>query len=172
MRLNDRLRLDLDLSLKKDFNEPGFVERIPEEDIILFGKRDRETLTNMLSVSYVFNNKMSFNFRMRHYWSRADYDRYYRLAENGRLLPTFYEANHNISYNAFNIDMTFRWNFAPGSEILLNWKNAIYTSNDRLAVPYWDNLKNTLDAPQINSISLKILYYFDYPSLKKLFSKK
>ena len=172
LRFNDRLRLALDLSLKKDFNEPGFVERIPELDLILFGKRDRETLTNMLSVSYVFNNKMSLYFRMRHYWSRADYDRYYRLAENGCLLPTYYESSHNINYNAFNIDMTFRWNFAPGSEILLNWKNAIYTSNDRLALPYWDNLKNTLDAPQINSLSIKILYYFDYPSFKRLFSKK
>lgn len=172
IRFNDRLRVAFDLSILKDFNEPGFVELIPESDLILFGKRNRKTLTNMLSVSYVFNNKLSYYLRMRHYWSQADYDSYYKLAENGRLLPIAYETSHNINYNAFNIDMSFRWNFAPGSEILLNWKNAIYTSDDRLSVPFWDNLKNTLDAPQINSFSLKILYYFDFPSLKRLFHKK
>jgi len=103
----------------------------------------------------------SFNFRLRHYWSEADYDGYYELSENGRLLPLDYHANHDVNYNAFNIDLTLRWNFAPGSEMLLNWKNSIYTSDNRLSTPYWENLRNTLESPQINSLSLKILYYFD-----------
>jgi len=161
LRFNDRLKMVFDFRLGKDFNEVGFVERLEETSAILFGMRDRDTLVNMLTVSYIFNNKTSFNFRLRHYWSEADYDGYYELSENGRLLPLDYHANHDVNYNAFNIDLTLRWNFAPGSEMLLNWKNSIYTSDNRLSTPYWENLRNTLESPQINSLSLKILYYFD-----------
>ncbi|UCC39266.1 MAG: carbohydrate binding family 9 domain-containing protein [Candidatus Aminicenantes bacterium] len=172
LRFNDRLKMNLNLSFGKDLNEPGFVERHTETDLILFGKRDRQTLVNMLTLSYIFNNKASLNFRLRHYWSKANYDSFYELNENGRLSPLDYMADNDINYNAFNIDMIFRWNFAPGSEMLLNWKNSINTSDDRLDVPYCENLKNTLDAPQVNSLSIKILYYFDYLDLKKLFGKK
>lgn len=160
-RFSDRLKMVFDFCLGKDFNEAGFVERHEETGAIMFGLRDRDTLVNMLTVSYIFNNKTSFNFRLRHYWSKAEYDGYYELTEDGRLLPVDYDTNHDVHYNAFNIDLTLRWNFAPGSEMLLNWKNAIYTSDNRMNVPYWENLRNILDSPQINSLSLKIIYYFD-----------
>jgi hypothetical protein len=160
-RFSDRLKMVFDFCLGKDFNEAGFVERNDETGTIIFGLRDRDTFVNMLTVSYIFNNKTSFHFRLRHYWSKADYDGYYELTEDGRLLPLEYDTNHDVHYNAFNIDLILRWNFAPGSEMLLNWKNAIYTSDNRMTVPYWENLRNILDSPQINSLSLKIIYYFD-----------
>ncbi|OGU57000.1 MAG: hypothetical protein A2V66_05390 [Ignavibacteria bacterium RBG_13_36_8] len=61
--------------------------------------------------------------------------------------------------------MTFKWNFAPGSELLLVWKNAIYNQNDDVNIGFWNNFTDMIDAPQINSLSLKILYYIDYLSL-------
>jgi hypothetical protein len=172
LRLNDKIKMVLDSSIEKNLNEPGFIERLTDTDLILFGKRDRQTLVNMLTVFYAFNSKAALNIRLRHYWSMVDYDSYYELAENGRLSPIDCDSNYDVNYNAFNIDMTFRWNFAPGSEILLNWKNAIHTSATQLLSPYWTNLKNALQAPQINSFSIKIIYYFDYFDIKKLFGRK
>jgi hypothetical protein len=115
---------------------------------------------------------MALNFRLRHYWSTVEYDGYFELSENGRLSPVSYDANHDLNYNAFNIDLTYRWNFAPGSEMLFNWKNAIYTTADKLTTPYWTNLRQTLLSPQINSFSIKIIYYFDYFDIKKLFGRR
>jgi hypothetical protein len=172
LRLNDKIKMVLDSSIEKNLNEPGFIERLTDTDLILFGKRDRQTLVNMLTVFYAFNSKAALNIRLRHYWSMVDYDSYYELAENGRLSPIDCDSNYDVNYNAFNIDMTFRWNFAPGSEILLNWKNAIHTSATQLLSPYWTNLKNALQAPQINSFSIKFIYYFDYFDIKKLFGRK
>ena len=160
-RFSDRLKMVFDFYLGNDINEAGFVDRQEETNAIIFGIRNRETLVNMLTVSYILDNKTSFHFRLRHYWSKADYDGYYDLTEDGRLLPSEYATSHDVNYNAFNIDLTLRWNFAPGSEVLLNWKNSISTSDNRINTPYWKNLQNTLDSPQINSLSLKILYYFD-----------
>ena len=171
LRINDRLSLIFDSSLGKAKDDPGFLEQNADNEFIVFGKRDRQTLVNTLNISYVFNNKMASHFRLRHYWSMAEYESYYELLDNGKLSPINTNGNHDINYNAFNIDMSLRWNFAPGSEILLNWKNSIYTSSDLLITRYWNNLKNTLQSPQVNSISLKIIYYFDYLSLKNLLGK-
>ena len=126
----------------------------------------------MLSVFYAFNSKMNLSFRLRHYWAKVGYDGYFTLEEDGTLSPASYDINHDLNYNAFNIDLTYRWNFARGSEILFNWKNAIATTAGQLGVPYWANLKHTLQSPQINSFSIKFIYYFDYFDVKKLFGKK
>ena len=159
--LSNRLNLGLESLYEKCNNQPGYVDHDSDTGVIYFGKRNRETVVNTFESSYVFNNKISLTFRLRHYHSRVNYISYYRLKSDGRLEHSEFKNNNNINYNAFNIDFTLRWNFAHGSEVLLNWKNSIYTSDQFLGDNYWQNFVSTLDAPQINSISLKVIYYFD-----------
>ena len=52
------------------------------------------------------------------------------------------------------------------------WKNAINTYGDQLATGYFDDLANTLSAPQSNSFSVRVLYYLDYLWVKKALSRK
>ncbi|MFC2135740.1 DUF5916 domain-containing protein [Bacteroidota bacterium] len=164
-KVNDQFNFGSDFYYRTDTDEPGYVNYDPETDIIYFGNRDRTTAINTLDANYLFNNKMSVNFRLRHYWSKADYKTYHELTDKGDLLPSTYSNNHDVNYNAFNIDMSFIWNFAPGSELRLVWKNAIYNSNQDIDSGYFTNFENTLDSPQINSLSVKILYYIDYLNL-------
>jgi len=63
--------------------------------------------------------------------------------------------------------MTYKWEFAPGSEISIAWKNSISEENDKMNLSYLKNFKETLAADQANSISIKILYYIDYNSIIK-----
>lgn len=63
--------------------------------------------------------------------------------------------------------MTYIWNFAPGSEISVVWKNAIIKSEDEIINNYFDNIQNTIESPASNSFSIKILYHIDYQRLKK-----
>ena len=79
--------------------------------------------------------------------------------------PSFSE-NKDQNYNAFTIDMIFRWNFAPGSELALAWKNAALADHDIVTNNYLTNLKDTW-LNQSNSVSLKVLYYIDYNNLKR-----
>ena len=105
---------------------------------------------------------------MRHYWSRADYDgTYFNLLEDGGLAPGTYTGNPNFNYNAFNIDMVYTWRFAPGSELTLVWKNAIYAGGNVIFYDYMQNIRDMFQSAALNSLSLKILYYLDYQSLKK-----
>ena len=90
------------------------------------------------------------------------------------MLETDYEgfnsdgtSTSDISFNAFNIDLTYNWRFAPGSEISLVWKNVILENGEPLDYGYYENMEQLLKAPQINNFSIKILYYIDYLDLKK-----
>ncbi|MCK4944441.1 MAG: carbohydrate binding family 9 domain-containing protein [Candidatus Aminicenantes bacterium] len=161
INLNDHLNLGLKIAYEKNTNQLGYVDQDFDNGIIYFGKRNRETVVSTFESSYVFNNKISLTIRLRHYHSKADYASFFELKQDGKFELSDYNENHDINYNAFNIDLTLRWNFAPGSEILLNWKNAIYTSDQSLGDNYWQNFVTTLGQPQVNSISLKVIYYFE-----------
>ncbi len=177
-RISDKWLLIYSASISTDYNTYGYVDDYINENtngvneqIINFGMRDQHTITNTINTNYIFNNKMSLSFRARHYWSRVEYDDFYTLQKNGDLGESIgYDAYGNdadYNYNAFTIDMKYLWRFAPGSELALVWKNAIYTSETDIVNNFWDNLDHTMGASQINSISLKILYYLDYQYLKR-----
>jgi hypothetical protein len=150
------------------------------ERAVIFGLRDVNSTTSTLTSNYSFNNKMSVSLRARHYWSKAEYSSFHRLAVDGSLSPDSYPSgyegrfennNHNRNFNAFNIDMIYSWWFAPGSEISIAWKNAIMEDQDQVVPRYLDNFTNTVSSPQNNSLSIKILYYIDYLSVKNRFKK-
>ena len=125
--------------------------------------------------NYTFNNKMALKLILRQYWSTAEYNRFNLVdTQDGTLLETNYEgfdsdgnSLKDISFNAFNIDLAYNWRFAPGSEMSLVWKNVIAQSGTPLDVNYFENLESVLNSSQINSLSLKILYFIDYLSLRK-----
>jgi hypothetical protein len=79
---------------------------------------------------------------------------------------------YNINFNAFTIDLVYRWVFLPGSEINVVWKNSIFTSDDKVAENYFYNLRSTFNNGPTNSVSIKVIYWLDYLDAKKLFSKK
>ncbi len=160
--------LDFELYYWNSYNEIGYVAHEDDESQVYFGKRTVQTFENEIDLEYIFTSKMALEFRLRHYLSKADYDRYYILLESGYVEPLdSYSENHDISYNAFNIDMAYTWNFAPGSELLVTYKNAIGTENELVSKTFSRNLLDTIESPQVNSLSVKVLYYLDYLRLKR-----
>jgi len=155
---------------KSDNKSYGYVNdsiNTNNNQVIIFGQRDVRTVTNTIESSYIFNNKSSLSLRLRHYWIRAQYHNYYDLQVDGSLIQNDFKEDNDFNVNAFNIDMVYTWNFAPGSELLLVYKNAIYANIDSSVNNYFDNLRYTFDSPIINSFSIKILYYIDYLNIKK-----
>ena len=135
-------------------------------------EESRNTVNNILNVKYIFTKELSLTLRVRHYWSRAKYLEFFTLNREGHLDQSSYWQNHDINYNAFTSELQFVWYFSPGSELSIVWKNAINTQDDIIAYGYWDDFRNTINSPQSNSFSVRILYYLDYFYLKKAFSRK
>ncbi|MEM7036291.1 MAG: DUF5916 domain-containing protein, partial [Bacteroidota bacterium] len=165
-RVNEKLQLNHSANFSQRKHDRGFVN-FDSTGTSLIGTRLRRDLENIFTAEYTFTNKIALSFRARHYWSRVAYSKIEALADDGYLVPTYYDENHDINFNAFNIDCVFRWRFAPGSDIFIVWKNAILTAQEALIDPFFDNLRNTFDSPQTNSLSIRILYFLDYQRLKR-----
>ena len=133
----------------------------------MIGVRDRKDVVNTFNTIFSFTSRMNLNFRLRHYWSRVSYDDILELQDNGDLGDSDFDENHDINFNVFNIDCVFRWRFAPGSDIFVVWKNSILESGDQLINSFGQNLQNTFQSPQTNSISLRVLYFLDFARLRK-----
>ena len=170
LRASDRLFFVYNISYEDIINNVGYVNNYQDstgKEIILFGKRDIRTITNILSANYMISSKMSIDFRLRHYWVTAPYSEYYTLRTDGYLDPSDYHENNDINFNQFNIDFSYIWNFAPGSQLSVVWKNAIATLANTIEYNFFDNFGQTIGSPASNSFSVRFLYYFDALYFKK-----
>ncbi len=150
-------------------NEKAIGFESIKEDEIIYSVRDQIVFDNRISVDYIFTNNMSLNFRVRHYWTKLDYNSFHLLGKDGLLYETPYTGKnvngnnlHNGSYNIFNIDLVYQWRFAPGSDVFFVWKNSISNDTPDIGKNYFTNLEELLEAPQTNSFSIKVIYYLDY----------
>lgn len=137
---------------------------------IIFGKRNVQNITSSITADYIFSPNTSLAFRLRHYWLNVDYIDFQDLESDGSLRKNDYIGSEDFAVNTFNIDMVFRWNFAPGSELLLVWKNAIYKQeyDEKLSANYFRNLEGIFQHPAANSLNIKLLYYLDWQQIRAL----
>lgn len=172
-RVGDKFNMSINYSIDNERNDIGYAtkDEINNQDEIVFGRRDINTYNTVFEANYLVNNKLSLSLRNRYYWRSVEFSEFYVLQNDGYLgeqIPyETYGQENNINYNAFTIDAQLLWHFAPGSELSLVWKNQIYTSDTEIGKNYFSNLDYTLSHDQINSISLKFLYYLDFLYLKR-----
>jgi hypothetical protein len=165
VKISRKFYMDNMLSYSEMNNDIGYVNSGVSGNIY-FGMRNTVTLVNTFSTSYIFTSSSYLTFRLRHYWSKADYTGdYFLLLEDGSLENSVYTGSHDSNYNAFNIDMVYTWRFAPGSEMTIGWKNAIYSRNNQVDNGFGENLADMFNSPVMNSFSIKVLYYLDYQNL-------
>ena len=168
-RVSDKLLLTYRLDYNYIFNNVGYVmdSSNTSQHVIIFGRRDLRTITNVFEANFMFNSKMSLNFRVRHYWVLAPYSSYFQLRNDGSVDPVAFNENHNLNYNLVNIYLTYTWNFAPGSQISIVWKNAVTSSTDIIENDFLRDCSNSFGGPASNSFSVKLLYFLDAMYLKK-----
>lgn len=166
-RFGQHTQISYSVNFNYAYNNIGFADKTDNDDTIYFAKRNVRALENVVSTSYTLNNKSGLTLRVRHYWSGNGNKNYFQLQQDGTLLAApSYSDNKDQNYNAFTVDMIFRWIFAPGSELSVAWKNAAYDDQNKVFLNYWDNLRKSWSSPT-NSLSVKVLYYIDYNRIRK-----
>jgi hypothetical protein len=177
-RVSNRMNIDYNLNYEIGRDTKGYVTTLYDSldnlSNIIFGHRNQNTITNTIGLKYTFTDKMGVTFRLRHYWSWVEYDKFYDLQENGELADSDYTGldenaypMHNTTFNAFNIDMVYSWQVAPGSFFTAVWKNQIYADSEFTQKQFFDNLSRTFDQNGTNSLTLKLVYYIDIAYFRK-----
>jgi len=169
IRLSDSFSLRLTSTYNPEKNVLGFAEIISEPDSILFGRRNRQTVENMLNAEYIFSPRSKISVRARHYRSSAEYTEYGLLHTDGTVGP--YSGNRsveNTNYNAFSADINFIWNFSPGSELSVTWKQDLSHSDTDIRSDYFENLRSAFELDQRQNLIVKVLWYIDAGQILRL----
>ena len=165
--------LSTDVSLRQ--NQFGYIDNTDTE--VFFGQRDITSLENSITASYNFDPFKAIDLRFRNFWSTADYSDniFYSLNDDGSRDIVSYdisENNPNTNFNIWNLDLSFRWRFAPGSEATLLYRNQIFNQDELSTLGYTESLDNLFNEPQQHTLSLRVTYFIDYNNVKYLFNKK
>jgi hypothetical protein len=171
-RFNDKLSVSLSLNANPASNDAGY--NCQNGDAVWFSRRDLKTFETGLAVKYNFTKNSGLTLNVRHYWSQVTSKEIYTLNEKtGSLTATGSNTSVNdVNFNAFTVDMVYSWQFAPGSFVYLVWKNGINDyktdlDNFRNESTYLKNLNSTLGSALNNNVSLKVIYYLDYLTIRK-----
>lgn len=169
-RFSDRISLIYNFDFSKQINNVGFTDNDGTD--IIFAKRNRDTYTNSISGKYSINSNMNFNLSVRHYWSFVENNSFHNLNDNGTLIEnTIYNENRNSNFNSWNLDLTYSWWFAPGSQVSVLYRNNAATFDRTTNKDFSNNFSNLLSDNLNHILSVSVRYYIDYNQAKNWFKK-
>ncbi|MCH9659971.1 MAG: hydrolase, partial [Bacteroidetes bacterium] len=102
-------------------------------------------------------------------------DIFWTLNKDGTRSRTDYDTetnDPNRNFNIWNLDLSFRWRFAPGSEATFLYRNQMFKLDEQATLGYGESLSNLFEEPSQHTLSLRITYFIDYNNVKYLFNKK
>ena len=170
-RFNDKFTLIYSFDYVNSQNRNSFVNQVRGN--VLFGLRNMESIENSIQGTYNFDTKQGVKLSFRNFWSAATFleNSYTVLKEEGKLDHTNISPtrNPNANFNIWNFDLSYRWQFAPGSEAILLYRNSIFNLDNENELSYFQSLDTLLQGPLRQNISLRIVYYLDYNNVRNIF---
>lgn len=171
LRIKDRIKLTYNVFMSNDWKNFGFAA-FDEDGNPMIGARELYNVTNTLTAQYSVTPIMYVTFRARHYWSKALYTNHYNLDEEGQIHEREITQNTTRNFNTWNIDLVYNWQFAPGSNLIVTWKQNIGRVDDDMQGGYARNVVKTFETPQTNMLAVKVIYYLDYQQMKEWDTKR
>lgn len=180
IQFNDKFLVSYNFNYEKRFGDRGYAnDSNTIDDEIIFGERDQKIITNSISAGYNFNPFNSLNLTFRNYWTTVKYDENpYFLQDNGRLTKsdnTFEQLgldSSDVNFSTWNVDLSYSWQFAPGSFLTALYRNQLVNSNALANENYFDSVETLLDQDMQHILSIRLQYFIDYDGIRNIFKKK
>jgi hypothetical protein len=176
-RVNDKFSLSYGFDREYYTGDRGYVTQ--ENDDVIFGDRKRVEITHTFNTSYNFNPYNTLALTLRNYWGTVEYDReLFSLQQDGSVTATTGYTTQNIANNpdinftTWNFDLSYSWQFAPGSFITALYRNQLFNFDTAARDTYIDSIDTLFEQPITHVLSVKIQYFLDYNQIPALFKKK
>jgi hypothetical protein len=168
-RVSDKFKIELGISNGLSNNEIGYVYN--DNDNIYFGNRKVKFMENNLSLNYNFNSYKSLELKFRQFWSSALYkENFFKLKDDGNRSVSekkISDYDPNTNFNLWNLDLSYDWEFSPGSKLTLLYRNNIFNEDNLSGISYYRSTKELFENPINHQFSLRVNYFIDYNLLKK-----
>jgi hypothetical protein len=175
IRFSSKFSVDGSTYISRVKNQPGWAGFTGTNgDVIIFSRRHVNSAENVINFKYNFTNRMGFTLRARHYWSKVEPVQFYELDKFGDLQTPIAAFTQNVkqNYNYLSVDAVYNWQFAQGSFFSIVWKDIGESFNREFEKNYVNNLGNTIRGDQFNSLSVRVIYFLDYLTVKDRLRKK
>ena len=175
IRFSSKFSVDGSANISFSRNQSGYAGKMGAlGDTIIFSRRNVNSVENVLNIKYNFTNRMGLTLRTRHYWSKVNPVQFYELDKYGDLQTPTNPFTQNVkqNYNYLSVDMVYNWQFAQGSFFSIVWKDIGESFNRQFEKNYVKNLGNTIDGHQFNSLSVRVIYFLDYLTVKNKLKRK
>ncbi len=149
-------------------NENSNIGRIGTSNSdIIFARRDREIIESELTGKYAINDRMTFNLKARYYWSYSDNKHFFTLNDDGHITHNdTYNMNKNRNLNSWNLDFSYSWWFAPGSQLSILYRNYAQEDTNLVEKNLSKNIKTIFNSNMTNIFSISLRYFIDYNNVK------
>jgi len=169
-RVNNSILLVYNFTYTHNNHNKGWVDF--DGDDIIFAKRNRDTYLNTLETKIAINNKMTVNLAARYYWSYAENLEFQSLQNDGKLTRSSYNLDKNSNFNSWNVDLSYSWWFAPGSQLSFLYRNNAITDESNIYhidKNLGNNFRNLFEDNLNNIFSVSVRYFIDYNAAKNWF---
>jgi hypothetical protein len=183
VRLGPRFRFNenflLIYGLYYDYNggNRGYVTDVGED--IIYGQRTTKIVENTISANYNFNSFHGLTLTFRNFWTTVDHDHeLLLLLDNGDFgynsgyTVDNIDENPDVNFNTWNLDLKYTWEFAPGSQLVALYRNQLFNQDHAASDNYFKSMSTLFDQPIEHVLSMRLVYFIDYNSLKTTFRKK
>jgi hypothetical protein len=177
-RFNDHLALNYNFNFFEQKNNKGYVDNSSDNEnlppsTIIYSNRNIVTYTNTLNGKYSLNSKMNFDLSARYYWSYTENKNFLKLEDNGKLSNyDGYTEDKNQNLITWNLDLSYNWWFAPGSQLTLLYRSNAAKYDNLINKDFGNNYTNLLNNEDLSHVlSISVKYFIDYNQVKNVFSK-
>jgi hypothetical protein len=176
-RFSDRLALNYNFEFFEKKNNKGFTDSIDEDNnsitpnTIIYANRDVVYYTNTLNGKYSLSSKMNLELSARYYWSYTENKNFLNLEDDGSLNPyDSYAENKNQNLITWNLDVSYNWWFAPGSQLTLLYRSNAAKYDNLINKDFGNNYTSLLNNEDLSHvISVSVKYFIDYNQVKNVF---
>ena len=113
----------------------------------------------------------SLELKFRQFWSSALYkENFFKLKDDGNRSVSekgISDYDPNTNFNLWNLDLSYDWEFSPGSKLTLLYRNNIFNEDNLSGISYYRSTKELFENPINHQFSLRVNYFIDYNLLKK-----
>ncbi|QBZ96750.1 hypothetical protein GS03_00230 [Flavobacterium sangjuense] len=166
-RFSDHLSLIYSFKFSRQNRNIGWVD-FDDDGNTIFARRNRITYINTLQGKYSLNANMNLNLTVRHYWSYAVNHDYLTLQDDGTLTDNLiYNTNKNSNLNTWNLDLSYSWWFAPGSQVSVLYRNSSSLFSREYSRQFGSNFRDAINNENLSHVlSISVRYFIDYNTLK------
>lgn len=176
-RISDKFLVSYFIDREYYSGDRGFVTKT--DDDVVFGDRKRIEVEQSISANYNFNPYNTLALSLRNYWGVVKYDQQlFSLNEDGTVSSTTgyttesIENNPDINFSTWNLDLSYSWQFAPGSFLTALYRNQLFNQDNEARDTYTQSIGTLFDQPINHTLSIKLQYFLDYNQIPALFRGK